>query len=787
MLKNYFKIALRHLVKNRLFTFLNIAGLSVGLAAGLLMLLWAQDELTYDNFHADTDRIYREVSHFNSGGSIESWRGSPGPHALVALQEIPAVEKAVRVGAAGAPIFKYKEQKNVEKEGVFVDSSFFEVFKTNLIAGNAARPFENSESIVLTESFAKKYFGKEEAVGKVVEIAETKSVVSAVIRDFPSNSIFQFEYFRNFELLKKQFKGNDLWKTLESDWGDFNYYTYLKLRPGASPEAVGKKLGEIHHAHNKFDLGSWYTLQSLLDLHLVEADGSTPGKQTVNILGLAAILLILIACINYMNLSTAQATGRAREVGLRKVIGAEKSQLFAQFMLETGLVFVVSFVLSLTIAHLMLPIYNDLADKNLALDFSKPAILGLFGGTMLLTLLLSGLYPSLVLSAFQPIETLKGKLSGRGGGATFRKALVVSQFVFSIGLMISMLVIGRQLSFIRSKNLGFDRQNVFSFSLSEDAFKHRDALRKELAEQPGVLSVTTASSDILELGSTTGDTDWDGKTTDQNVIVSPISIAPDFMPFFKMEMVAGEGFTGNKSDSTRFLLNESAVKRLGLTEPVVGKRFKLWQTNGIVAGVVKDFHFQSLREKIGPAVFLNRPDWHGQIYVKTTGQDAAKAIAAAGQIWKKHESTYPFDYAFMDDTFDKMYRSEQRIGTLFNAFGVLAIFISCLGLFGLSAFTVAKRVKEIGIRKVLGASVQEITLLLATDFLTLVAVAIVIATPIAYYFMKNWLADFAYRIEMQWWMFALAGTAAVGIAFLTVGFQSVKAALANPVKSLRSE
>jgi len=788
MFQVYLKVAFRSLLKNRLFTGINLAGLSIGLAAGLLMLLWTQDELTFDNFHPDSERIFRENAHLTTGGQTQSWAAVPAPHALYALQEIPDVEKAVRIdGDADHPVFRYGNQSQVEKKGAFVDSSFFEVFKTEIRSGNPAKPFENAESVVLTETLAKKYFGHSEALGKILEIGNSKAVVTAVIRDFPGNSIFQFQYFRNMELLKKSYQGGETWQTFESNWGDFNYTTYYKLRNGSSAESVGKKLADLQHAHNKFDKESRYSLQPLRELHLHEPDGSAPGLQTVRILGFAGILLILIACINYMNLATARASERAREVGLRKVVGAKKEQLLAQFMLETAVVFVIAFGLAVLCASLLLPFCNEIADKKLQLDWSNPSFVGLLGGVMLVTFLLSGLYPALVLSAFQPLHTLKGNFFSHSGSATFRKVLVVTQFVFSIGLMVSMLVIGGQLDYMRHKNLGYDRENVFMFALTPDMMPYQESIVRELSGQPGVLDLSSASSNLLQVGSNTGDTDWEGKSSTDKMIVCPIAVAPDFLSFFKMQLVEGEGFSGTKADSTRFVLNEEAVRQAGLQPPVQGKRFKLWQTEGVVAGVVRDFHFSSLRQKIGPAVFYSQPKAEWVFYVKTTGAEAARAIVSAETLWKKYEPAYPFESKFMEESFDKMYRQDQRVGQMFKAFGVIAMFISCLGLFGLSAFLVQKRLKEIGIRKVLGASVVGVLALLAKDFLKLVVIAIGIASPIAWYFMQKWLSDFAYRIDIQWWMFVLASLIALTIAFLTVSFQSIRAALANPVKSLRSE
>jgi putative ABC transport system permease protein len=377
-------------------------------------------------------------------------------------------------------------------------------------------------------------------------------------------------------------------------------------------------------------------------------------------------------------------------------------------------------------------------------------------------------------------------VSTRDGQASLRKGLVVVQFACSAALLFSMLVIGQQMDYIRSKNLGYERENVLFFALSEATYKNRKALEEALKTSPGVLSVTTASDNLLQLSSNTGDTDWEGKTTGPSMIISPLAVAPDFLDFFKMNLVAGRGFTGTKADSTSFIVNEAAVAQMGMTDPV-GKRFKLWQTEGSIVGVVKNFHFASLRETIKPAVFISNPEWAGAVYVKTTGAGASQAVAAAQGLWQRFDPKYPFDYKFLDDSFDKMYRREQRTTSLFKAFSAIALLVSCLGLFGLSAFTVQKRQKEISIRKVLGASVLSITNLLTADFLKLVGVAIALASPAAYFLMRAWLSDFAYRIDIQWWMFLLAGAMAVAVALLTVSFQSVKAALSDPVKALKSE
>jgi putative ABC transport system permease protein len=791
MLFNYLTVALRNLAKNRLFSLINISGLSIGLATGMLLLLWVRDEVSFDRHHPDSARIFRENAHFKSGTETQSWETTPASHAAYALREIPEVEKAVRIVEAGAPVVEAGNLKLVEEKGVFTDPDFFFVFKNDILAGNTTQPFADATSVVLTESFARKYFGSstplENVIGKTIKMDKDQLIVSAVVADFPENTDLKYDYFRPYQHLINTFEPNDYWKSREEDWGDFGDVTYYKLRPGASAAAVATKLGQLQHTHNAYDSGSYFSLQALGSVHLYAADGRDTGAQTVYIMGIAGLFILLIACINYINLATARATKRAREVGMRKAIGAQRSQLVRQFMVESAVVFAISTALSVVLTYVLLPYCNALADKKMRIDWSDPGILGLLGGVLGGALLLSALYPALVLSAFSPLQIIKGRLGshGRDTQGLLRRGLVVMQFVCSSALLLAMFVIGRQMQFIQTKDLGYDREHVFQIRLSEQTYKNREALLHELENSPGVQDVSAVSGNILHLNSNTGDTDWDGKTADNSMIISPLAVAPDFIDFFKLKLVAGRNFSGTQADSTSYILNETAAAQVG--GDVVGKRFKLWQTEGTIIGVVKDFHFASVRQSIRPAVMMSRPRWQSVLCVRTTGADAARAVDAAEALWKRFDAAYPFDFSFMDEDFNKMYRREQRTNALFKAFSAIAMLISCLGLFGLSAFTIEQRTREIGVRKVLGASVRSITALLATDFLKLVLLALLIASPLAWYFMRGWLADFAYRIDMQWWMFASAGLAAVVIATLTVSFQSIRAALSNPVRTLRSE
>jgi putative ABC transport system permease protein len=791
MLSNYLTIALRNLRKNGFFTAINIVGLSIGLATGLLVLLWVADEHSFDRNHPQVEQLYREVSHFKTGEQEETWPGSPAPHAVYALREVPGVEMAVRVAKAGGPLVKSEGgQGQIEKKGGFAENNYFQMFSNTFLAGSAAQPFGDINTVVVTRKFGQRYFGANtdpaDMIGKVLHFDKDPATVTAVIADYPENTEFQFDFLRPYAYIQAKFGGNGEWKVKDEDWGNFDCTTYFRLHPSTSPAIVGEAISRIQHTHNKYDVGSYYTLQKVADMHLYDLDGGDSGAQTARIMTFAAIFILLIACINYINLATAKATKRAREVGLRKAIGANRGQLIGQFLTESGLVFLVSSILALVFVYALMPYCNQIADKKMHLDWTNPQIPMLIGGVLVGAMLLSAIYPSLVLSAFSPLRMMRGQINqGKEGQATLRKTLVVVQFACSVALLLAMFVIGRQLNYIQTRNLGYDRSQVFQFAFSEETFNNRTSILAELRNSPGVAEVTTASEDILTMSSSTGDADWEGRTDGHNMVIAPMSVDTNYINFFKLQLKEGKGFTGTKADSTSFILNEAAIAQMGIKDPI-GKRFKLWQTTGQIVGVVKDFHFASMRERIGPAVLMSKPDWLYGVSVKTTGEGTKAAIAAAGGIWSRFDKVYPFDYAFMDDTFDKMYKKDQRTARLFRAFGCIALFISCLGLFGLSAFTAEQRTKEIGVRKVLGASVASITGLLAKDFLKLVVIAIVIASPLAYYFMQEWLSNFAYRTNIEAWIFLAAGAVAVLIALATVSFQSVRAALVNPTKSLRS-
>lgn len=786
MFKNYFKTAWRNLLKNKFYSIINIAGLTAGLAIGILILLWVQNELSFDTFHKQTPDIYKLEAFGGTGASRQIWSQMVAPIGPLAKQELPEVKDAVRfTNNDSYSLYKYQDKVFGNETVVYADASFFTVFDFPLVEGNPAKPFPDDYSVVITQKTAKKFFGNQNALGKVISADNAANfVVTGVINDFPRNSgMTGLDMLMPMTLRAKKLLEDKI--DMQNNFSEFDYTTFLLLKPGTSLKDLSAKLFQIHIKHKPDDTDVEYLLSPLSKIHLYHADGTNAGIETIHIFTIIALLILAIACINYVNLSTARATLRSKEVSMRKIVGAAKSHLILQFLVETTLLFLLAAALALFIIPLLIPVFNEISGKQLTFSLSDDHIWLVIGCTITGTLAASSIYPALLLSSFEPLKALKGKVSAGMGDVLFRKILVTTQFVFSVVLISGTFVISNQLDFIRSRELGYDKSHVFSFWM-RDMKTHYDAVKDNLLKQPGIESVTRASSNIVDIGGITGDNDWDGKTANQTFIVRPMAIDRDFISFFKMHLQQGAGFTDLKADSAHFILNEAAIKEIGIKDPI-GKRFKLWQTNGTIVGVVKDFHFASMKEKIGPAVFYIAPNRFDQIYIKTKGKDAATAIAAAQGQFKKYNAGFPFGYAFLDDTFNRLYQSEQREGTLFTIFSAIAILISCLGLLGLVAYTAQVRNREIGVRKVLGASVTGIIRLLAKDFIKLVFIAIVIATPLAWYVMNNWLQQFAYRVSIGWSFFVWSALIVMLIALVTLSFQSVKAALANPVKSLRAE
>jgi putative ABC transport system permease protein len=797
MIKNYLKTAWRNILSNKFYAAINVAGLTVGLVIGLFMLLWVQDELSYDKFNANAKSIYKVGIVGGTGISKQIFNHIIAPVATFAKSEIPAVKDAVRIMNIGDAPFKYKDKVFYESNFAFTDPSYFTIFDFNLIKGDKRNPFPDNNSVVITESTAKKYFGDEDPINKVVMMGQNEQVkVTGVIPDYPANSTFQYHvllpmsrfndlaYIKN----KKSYDNKTVVSSVDADWSNFGFETYLLLK-GKDVNVIGleKKLQAIHERNKPEDAPVPYLTQPLLNVHLYNADGTDAGFSTVRTFAIVALMILIIACINYVNLSTARSMLRAKEVSMRKIIGAGKFQLFMQFMVETALLFVIAAVFAFVLIFVLLPYFNQFSGKQIRLDPYSYNIWLCIVATLLGTLAASSIYPAVLLSSFEPLKALKGKVSIGIGNVAFRRVLVVIQFAVSIVLIIGTLVIGNQLSYIRQKNLGYDKENILSFSLRDDMQKHFDVVKNELLKTPGILAVTRAGRNMATGGSSTGDTDWDGKPANSNMWFNQIFADKNMIPFFKIKVLEGANFTGVVADSVHFLINETAVKEMGLKAPVIGKRLRVQTKQGTIIGVVKDFNFASVHKKIEPVVFQYNPDYCWRVYIKTTGRDAQKAIAATQVQWKQYNNDVPLNYEFLDESYAKLYTADQKQGSLFTLFSAVAIIISCLGLFGLATYSAQVKTREIGIRKVLGASVAKIIALLATEFMVLIVVALIIAMPIAWFAMNKWLQDYAYKINIGWVVFLFAGGGATLIALATISIQSIKAALANPVKSLRSE
>jgi putative ABC transport system permease protein len=788
MIQNYFKIAWRNLTKSKFYSLINGAGLTLGLGVGILILLWVQDELSFDRFHKQSDDIYKLENRVGTGSSKQIWTTTVAPIAVLGKRELPEIKDGVRMSYNESYIlFRYRDKVFNEENSSFTDPSLFSVFDFNLIKGNAEKPFADDNSLVLTETAAKRYFGDEDPIGKILTANDQLNfTVSGVVKDIPKNSTIQGDLFLPISrLFKDMYSSRQDGRNKDNDFHQFNYSTYLLLQPGQDIAKLAVKLRNIHLRNKADDTDLTYLLQPLASKHLYKADGSDGGVETVRMFIIIALLILGIACINYVNLSTARSMLRSKEVSMRKIVGAARKQLFLQFIIETALVFGIAAAAAVTLIYVLLPLYNQLSGKQMVFDLTNFQIWKIIGLTLAGTLAVSSIYPAFLLSSFDPLKAFKGKASLGISDVALRKVLVVTQFAVSVILIIGTFVISSQLKYIHSKALGYDKNHVLSFTM-RDMGKHYEAVKADLLSQPGVAGVTRANANIVRIGSQTGSNEWEGKEQGETMMTRPMAIDKDFLSFFKMQLVEGAGFTGSVSDSSHFILNETAIKVSRIKDPI-GKRFKLWDKEGTIIGVVKDFHTASMKQKIDPAVFFYDANEANRIYIKTKSQDAEKVIAAVEKSWKHYNGDFAFSYAFLDDAFNDLYKSEQQSGVLFNLFALIAIVISCLGLFGLAAYTAQVRTREIGVRKVLGSSVTGIVRLLAKDFIQLIIIAIVIAVPIAWYSMNIWLADFAYKISVSWWMFAAAGAMALGVAMLTISFQSIKAALMNPVKSLRSE
>ncbi len=771
---------------------------AIGMASSLLIFLFVKDEISYDRFNNDADKIYRVVRDFVNEEGTKIHEAKTPPALAVAMQrEIPEVVCATRAFAnpdAGHDfLFKYGNKKFNEQKIFFIDSNFFNVFTLQFLKGNAQHAFKDANSIVITESVAKKYFGNENPIGKTLQGDQLLEdlMVTGVIKDVPSNSHFHFDFAIP---LSKFSDGNN--------WAAYDFYTYVKVKPNTNIAAFTKKIQTICQQNDPVTENSYYT-QPLTSIHLTsnlkEEIEPNSNKLYVYIFSIIAIFIILIAAINYVNLATAKAAVRTKEVGIRKVTGATRSSLINQFLTESVITCLVAYLVAVIIAQLLLPVVNSISQKQLTF-INNPLIPGYLFVLALLLGIAAGIFPAIYLSSFKPVLVLKGLIVNSRGTLSLRKVLVVVQFTISIALIAGALIITQQVHFMQSKTLGLNKDQVVIVknireTLSDadkDAFRNA-ALQinrvKKIAMCEAVLGGLNGYLFLHEQGS-------------QNLqYVDFLSISDDYLDAVGIQLKEGRSFSAkfptdiaNKPPDNQtnqmigsVILNETAVKELGIKEPAVGKNIFWGQNYLSVIGVVKDFHFTSFHDKIKPFAFLDVPRRWGNFTIKLSTDNMKVTLAELQNSWNKFSPERPFEYFFLDDTYARLYQSEIHFEQVFTSLVILAILIACLGLFGLATFVAHQRVKEIGIRKVLGASVYSITKLLSLDFIKLVVISIIIATPIAWYAMNQWLQDYAYRINITWITFFIAGLLVTAIALITISFQSIKAAIANPAKNLRTE
>ncbi len=787
MLKNYLKIALRTIARHKAYSFINIFGLAIGMASSILILLWVQNELSYDRFNEHADQTYRIVADASGFKAAVNCAGMP--EGLQA--EMPAIRNTVRLSHQNTSLFAVGTQKFVEKEGFFADSTFFDVFSYRLLKGDRRAALLAPDAVVITEDMARKYFGKEDPMGKIMQRDGWNNVrVTGILANVPSNSHLHFNYLLSTAALAND---NDI-KT--RTWDNFNFYSYVVLDKhfDPTPAALAKldrQVDAIYSKHEK-NLKVKFHLQPLTDIHLYsngyQVDLTGHGNvQYVNIFFIVAIFILAVACINFMNLATARSARRAKEVGLRKVVGAVRGQLVWQFLGESMLISLFALLMAILLVYLALPSFNYLAGKTLSINLWDGKLLLMIVGIAAATGLISGSYPALFLSGFQPVKVLKGNLRSLGGNRLFRNGLVVMQFVVSIVLLVGTFVVYRQLTYIKERNMGFDKENVVYLSMDGKLWDNRQAFRAQLAQNSltSEFSVVSDLPDNLTTG--TENVDWPGKDPKTQIIIPSMAVSESFFDMMHMKMVAGRAFsTSFTGDSSNFIINETAVRIMGMTvQNAVGQQIK-WQGNkGTVIGVVQDFNFKPIQQAIEPLVIqLNK--WGNIVMVRARPGTTEATVKALEKMAKQLNPAYPFTYNFLDQTLAKLYTGEQQMGKIFNLFAMLAIFISCLGLYGLSAYMAEQRTKEIGVRKVLGASLFNIVRLLSYDFTRLIVVAMIIAIPLSWWAVNSWLQGFAYHVKMGWLIFLLAPLTALFIAWITVSYESVRAAVVNPSKSLRS-
>ena len=789
MFKNYITIAFRNLLRQKGYSAINIIGLGIGMACSILILLWVRQELSYNRFNDKAGRIYRlvQTQHYLSGPLTTTCM--PGPVCRDLLEEIPEISNGFMYYVVPG-IVSYGDKFFTENVRL-ADPALWEMFSFEFIKGDRNRVFEDVNSAVITDKLALKYFGEEDPIGKVMKINDEHSFkVMGVIRETPANSTFRFDICIPFEYIE-----NLGFQTGHYGWN--TYYSYVELAPGIDYKTVNEKIKNflmVKSADPSQDVDDPSSspvelfLFPLTDIYLHSVTGKGGNITYVYIFSIIALFILIIACINFMNLSTARAARRSREIGLRKVSGASRNQIIFQFIGESLLITLIAFLVAILLVYLFLPGFNSLAGKTLSFDWSN---FGFIAGLIALVFfvgILSGSYPAFYLSSLQPVRVLKNGAFKGSGGYNFRRILVVFQFSLSVAILICTIVIYRQLSYIERKDLGMDRENVVFMEMRGKTINSFNELKHVFLQNPSVLGVTRANGLPFEIGSNSGGFNWEGKESLDEILIGFGLTDVDYTSTLGMKMVAGRYFEEEYSTdtSTSIVINETAARVMGMEDPL-GK-WVTWNDRRFdIIGIIQDFHFLPMTEEISPLVLLNVPEYSSMAFVKVNGDNKEKVIEYLQNAWEKVNPGFPFEYAFLDASYRELYVSEDRLGRIFRYFSILTVFISCLGLFGLAAFMAEQRTKEIGIRKVLGAGISRILVTLSGSYLKWVLLANIIACPVSYYFMGRWLEGYAYHTRLSPWIFIVSALASLFIAFFTIGYQTLRAASKDPVKAIKYE
>lgn len=790
MFKNYLKTTFRNIIRQKGYSFINITGLAVGMAVCILILLWVQDELSYDRFHGKADNLYRVVEKWRySSGEMAYNKVTPGPLAAVLKEKYPEILDATRYYSGYRKWQLTLDNKSFLHPGAAVDQSFLEMFSIRFIRGNPKTAFSDPRSIVITEELANKFFNKLEPTGEIIKLENREFKVAGVIESFPAKSHIKFDFLfpcKNFP-------------SLDKSWGSNNCYTYVLLKNGSSHQAVSKKIAAVIKEYNPTSVENLY-LQPLKQAHLYALQGG--GAITyIYIFSALAIFTLLIACINFMNLSTARSARRFKEIGIKKAVGASRWQLLTQFMIESIVTAFLALGLAVVLVSIVLPLVNNILGTQLTLVYSGSLFLSLFA-IALFTGIISGSYPAFFLSAIKPVNLFSGRRSGllfkkwlkgsdsegRLTGSTFRRILVVAQFSLSIFFIVCTLVVFHQVDYMKKADLGYNKEHIIYLQMRGEFKNKYETIKEKLLQNSNILNVTATDMNPVMWRNSTDEVSWEGKKAGETIGMGVRMVDYDYLRTFGLKMAQGRFFSKEfPTDAAQgFIVNEAAVKAMGKQSPV-GEKFSLWGRQGTIIGVVKDFHTESLHAKVGPFILCMGPKWLDCMSIRLKSDNIPGSITFIESKIKEFVPDYPFEYTFLDEEIDRLYRGEHLTGKIISYITLLAVLISSLGLFGLASFTAEQRTKEIGIRKVLGASVLGITVLLSKDFIRWIFIANLIAWPAAYFALNKWLQNFAFRINIGLETFIFAGLLALLIALLTVSYQSIKAATSNLVEALRYE